>query len=34
VWYRQLKKYHGDLLAGVRDPQHPVPEKTLLKWVT
>ena len=34
VWYRQLKKYHGDMLAGVRDPQHPVPEKTLLKWVT
>jgi len=34
VWYRQLKKYHGDMLAGVRDPQHPVPEKTMLRWVT
>ena len=34
VWYRQLKKYHGDILAGVQDPQHPVPEKSLLRWVT
>lgn len=34
VWYRQLKKYHGDMLAGVHDPQHPIPEKTRLKWVT
>ena len=34
VWYRQLKKYHSDLLAGVHDPQHPVPENTLLRWVT
>ena len=34
VWYRQLKKYHGDTLAGVANPQHPVPEKSLLRWVT
>ncbi len=34
VWYRQLKKYHGDMLAGVHDLQHPIPEKTRLKWVT
>lgn len=34
VWYRQLKKYHGDTLAGVANPQHPVPEKSLLRWAT
>ncbi|MBK9306913.1 MAG: aromatic ring-hydroxylating dioxygenase subunit alpha [Nitrospira sp.] len=34
VWYRQLKKYHGETLAGVPNPQHPIPEKTMLRWVT
>ncbi len=34
VWYRQLKKYRLDQLAGVPNPQHPVPEKVTLRWVT
>lgn len=34
VWYRQLKKYRLDQLAGAPDPQHPVPEKVTLRWVT
>ncbi|MBH0201883.1 MAG: hypothetical protein HP496_06180 [Nitrospira sp.] len=34
VWYRQLKKYHVDTLAGVTNPQHPVPEKVTLSWIT
>ncbi|MBH0183509.1 MAG: aromatic ring-hydroxylating dioxygenase subunit alpha [Nitrospira sp.] len=34
VWYRQLKKYYSDTLAGVHDPQHPVPEKVTLSWTT
>jgi len=34
VWYRQLKKYHFDMLTGVHDSQHPVPEKITLSWTT
>jgi len=34
VWYRQLKKYHLDQLAGVPNPLHPVPEKITLRWIT
>ena len=34
VWYRRLKRYRVDQLAGVPDPQHPVPEKTTLSWTT
>ncbi|MDP3089845.1 MAG: hypothetical protein Q8N04_04165 [Nitrospira sp.] len=34
VWYRQLQKYHLDKSAGVPNPQHPVPEKVTLRWVT
>src|SRR5205085_8183860 len=33
VWYRQLQKYHADVLAGVA-ASHPVPEKTTLRWIT
>ncbi|MGZ8381000.1 MAG: Rieske 2Fe-2S domain-containing protein [Nitrospira sp.] len=34
VWYRRLKRYRLDQLAGVPNPQHPVPEKTTLSWIT
>lgn len=34
VWYRQLKKHHCDTLAGAHNPQHPVPEKVTLCWIT
>jgi hypothetical protein len=34
VWYRQLKKYRLDQLAGVPNPPHPVPEKATLSWTT
>ena len=34
VWYRQLKKYRLDQLAGVPNLQHPIPEKVTLRWIT
>jgi hypothetical protein len=34
VWYRRLKRYRLDQLAGVPNLQHPVPEKTTLSWIT
>jgi phenylpropionate dioxygenase-like ring-hydroxylating dioxygenase large terminal subunit len=34
VWYRRLKKYHQDLMDGREKPDHPVPEKTTLRWMT
>ena len=34
IWYRRLKKYHQDQVEGRENLTHPVPEKTMLRWVT
>ena len=34
VWYRQLRKFHLDQLAGLPNLSHPLPEKTTLRWTT
>ncbi|MFM8540959.1 MAG: Rieske 2Fe-2S domain-containing protein [Nitrospira sp.] len=34
VWFRQLRKYHQECLAGAAAPAHPIPEKTTLRWTT
>ncbi|HJU06182.1 MAG TPA: hypothetical protein VJ692_13620 [Nitrospiraceae bacterium] len=34
VWYRRLQKYHMEQQAGRTNLQHPVPERTTLRWVT
>lgn len=34
VWYRRLKKYYLNQQAGVANLEHPVPERTTLRWVT
>lgn len=34
VWYRRLKKHHQDHLDGLENLVHPVPEQTVLRWIT
>jgi phenylpropionate dioxygenase-like ring-hydroxylating dioxygenase large terminal subunit len=34
VWFRQLRKYHQERLAGATNLTHPVPEQTTLHWTT
>ena len=34
VWFRQLRKYHQEQLAGAANLPHPIPEKTVLHWTT
>jgi phenylpropionate dioxygenase-like ring-hydroxylating dioxygenase large terminal subunit len=34
VWYRQLRKFHLDQLAGLPNVSHPLPEKVTVRWTT